>query len=55
MGHRVGLHFNYKGKNLKSEIKKELLSQSKIFNKEFKSNYKFFHPTDHRSFLFYLN
>lgn len=57
MGHRVGLHFNYKGKNLKSEIKKELLSQSKIFNKEFKSNYKFFSP--HRPskfpFLFKLN
>tara|TARA_B100000035_G_scaffold259091_1_gene229597 strand:+ start:775 stop:1509 length:735 start_codon:yes stop_codon:yes gene_type:complete len=44
MGHKIGLHFNYKGKNLKSKIKKELLNQSKIFNQEFKNEYKFFSP-----------
>ena len=54
MGHRVGLHFNYKGKNLKSEIKKELLKSIKNFNQEFKMNTNFFHHTDHLSFLFYL-
>ena len=44
MGHKVGLHFNYKGKNNKKILIKELLSQSKIFNQEFNNQYKFFSP-----------
>jgi|TARA_B100000780_G_scaffold274901_1_gene240622 hypothetical protein len=44
MGHKVGLHFNYKGKNNKKSLIKELLSQSKIFNQEFNNQYKFFSP-----------
>ena len=44
MGHKIGLHFNYKGQNSNLKIKKELISQSKIFNKLFKNDYKFFSP-----------
>ena len=57
MGHKIGLHFNYKGDNSSIKIKKELLKQSKIFNQEFNNKYNFFSP--HRPskspFLFKLN
>ncbi|WP_415321018.1 hypothetical protein ABXT63_00790 [Candidatus Pelagibacter sp. Uisw_092] len=44
MGHKIGLHFNYKGKRDKKSIIKELLVQSKVFNHEFKNQYEFFSP-----------
>ncbi len=57
MGHKIGLHFNYKGENSVVKIKKELSKQSKIFNQEFDNNYSYFSP--HRpsksKFLFKIN
>ena len=44
MGHKIGLHFNYKGQNSNLKIKKELISQSKIFNELFENDYRFFSP-----------
>lgn len=54
MGHKIGLHFNYKGQNSNLKIKKELISQSKIFNKLFKNDYKFFSPHRPSKFPFLL-
>lgn len=44
MGHKIGLHFNYKGPADKKKINSELLEQNFIFQKEFNSNYCFFSP-----------
>lgn len=44
MGHKIGIHFNYKGKNSKVAIRKEFNKQIKIFKEFYKLNYKFFSP-----------
>ena len=44
MGHNVGLHFNYSGRNNQKNIKKELLNQFKILNKYFKNIKNYFTP-----------
>jgi len=44
LGHKIGIHFNYKGKNSKFTISKEFYKQVKIFKEFYKFNYKFFSP-----------
>jgi len=44
LGHKIGIHFNYKGKNSRVAISKEFNKQVKIFKEFYKLNYKFFSP-----------
>ena len=44
MGHNIGLHFNYTGKDNQKDIEKELFNQFYILNKYFKNINKYFSP-----------